>query len=79
MNSTGLISKIFGKIADAQKPDRFTGMKVDDQIKLFGLNNLSIEAAIKKTKQQLGIPFRQGALKENKDDEFIRSSRAYTP
>ena len=45
-------------------------MEIDDQIKLFGLNNLSIEAAIKKTEKELGIPFRQGALNEDKDEEF---------
>ncbi len=45
-------------------------MEIDDQIKLFGLNNLSIEAAIKKTEKELGIPFRQGALNEGKDEEF---------
>jgi hypothetical protein len=32
-------------------------VKIDDQIKLFGLNNLSIEAGIKKTEKQLGIVF----------------------
>lgn len=45
-------------------------MKIDDQIKLFGLNNLSIEAAIKKTEKRLGIPFRRAALNEDKDEEF---------
>lgn len=45
-------------------------MKIDDQIKLFGLNNLSIEAGIKKTEKQLGILFRQTALNEDKDEEF---------
>lgn len=45
-------------------------MKIDDQIKLFGLNNLSIEAAIKKTEKRLGVPFRQAALNEDKDEEF---------
>jgi hypothetical protein len=45
-------------------------MKIDDQIKLFGLNNLSIEAAIKQTERQLGIPFRQAAQNEDKDEEF---------
>jgi hypothetical protein len=45
-------------------------VKIDDQIKLFGLNNLSIEAGIKKTEKQLGILFRQTALNEDKDEEF---------
>jgi Swt1-like HEPN len=45
-------------------------VKIDDQIKLFGLNNLSIEAGIKKTEKQLGIVFRQAALNEDKDEEF---------
>ena len=45
-------------------------MKIDDKIKLFGLNNLSIEAGIKKTEKQLGIPFRQVAPNEDKDEEF---------
>jgi hypothetical protein len=45
-------------------------VKIDEQIKLFGLNNLSIEAGIKKTEKQLGIPFRQAALNEDKDEEF---------
>jgi hypothetical protein len=45
-------------------------MKIDDQIKLFGLNNLSIEAAIKRTEKELGVPFRQAALNEDKDEEF---------
>jgi Swt1-like HEPN len=45
-------------------------MKIEDQIKLFGLNNLSIEAGIKKTEKQLGIVFRQAALNEDKDEEF---------
>jgi hypothetical protein len=45
-------------------------MKIDDQIKLFGLNNLSIEAAINKTEKQLGIPFRQVGLNEGKDEEY---------
>jgi hypothetical protein len=45
-------------------------VEIDDQIKLFGLNNLSIEAAIKKTEKQLGIPFRQIALNKDKDEEF---------
>lgn len=45
-------------------------MKIDDKIKLFGLNNLSIEAAIKRTEKQLGTPFRQPAQNEDKDEEF---------
>jgi hypothetical protein len=45
-------------------------VRIDDQIKLFGLNNFSIEAAIKQTEKQLGIPFRQAALNEDKDEEF---------
>lgn len=45
-------------------------MKVTDQIKLFGLNNLSIEAAIRKTESQLGVPFRQPAQNEDKDEEY---------
>jgi len=45
-------------------------MNIDDQIKLFGLNNLSIESAIKKAEKQLGIPFRHAALNEDKDEEF---------
>ncbi len=45
-------------------------MRINDEIKLFGLNNLSIEAAIKKTEKQLGIPFRQAALNEDKDEEY---------
>jgi hypothetical protein len=47
-------------------------MKIEDQVKLFGLNNLSIEAAIKETERQLGIPFRQPALSydNDKDEEF---------
>jgi hypothetical protein len=45
-------------------------MKIEHQIKLFGLNNLSIEAAIKETEKQLGIPLRQPGLNEGKDQEF---------
>lgn len=45
-------------------------MKVGDQIKLFGLNNLAIEAEIKKTEQTLGLQFRQEAVNEDKDEEF---------
>ena len=45
-------------------------MKIDDQIKFFGLNNLSIEAAIRKTEKKVGVPFRHVALNEDKDEEF---------
>jgi hypothetical protein len=45
-------------------------MKIDDQIKLFGLNNLSIEAGIKKAEKQIGIAIRQAEPNEDKDEEF---------
>jgi hypothetical protein len=45
-------------------------MNADDQIKLFGLNNLSIEAAIKDAEKQIGTPIRQAAVNEDKDEEF---------
>lgn len=45
-------------------------MRVEDQIKLFGLNNLSIDAAIKKAEKDIGIPFRQVVPNEDKDEEF---------
>ena len=44
--------------------------KFEDQIKLFGLNNLAIEASIKNTEKQLGIAFRQQAHTEDRDEEF---------
>lgn len=45
-------------------------MKIEDQIKLFGLNNLSIDAAIKKVEKEIGIPFCQVRPNEDKDEEF---------
>jgi hypothetical protein len=45
-------------------------VKINDQIKLFGLNNFAIDAAIKNAEKQLGIPFRQATLNEDKDEEF---------
>jgi hypothetical protein len=45
-------------------------LKIEDQIKLFGLNNLSIDAAIRKTEKEIGIPFRQVGPNEDKDEEF---------
>lgn len=44
-------------------------MKIEDQIKLFGLNNLSLESAINKTERQLGTLFRDTSS-EDKDDEY---------
>jgi len=45
-------------------------MKLEDQIKFFGLNNLAVEAAIRQTEKRLGIQFRHAAMNEEKDDEF---------
>lgn len=45
-------------------------MKIEDQIKLFGLNNLSVEAAIRQTEKRLGIPIRDAAPNEDKDEEY---------
>jgi hypothetical protein len=45
-------------------------LKIEDQIKLFGLNNLSIDAAIKKAEKEIGVPFRQVGPNEDKDEEF---------
>jgi Swt1-like HEPN len=45
-------------------------MNIEDQIKLFELNNLSIEAEIRKTEKDLGIPFREAAPNEDRDEEY---------
>jgi hypothetical protein len=45
-------------------------MKIEDQVKLFGLNNLAIESTIRKTEKQLGIAFREAAPNEDRDDEY---------
>lgn len=45
-------------------------MRVGDQIKLFGLNNLAIEAALAKAEKELGLPLRQVSLSESRDEEF---------
>jgi hypothetical protein len=46
-------------------------MNIGDQIKLFGLNNLSIEAAIRETEKRIGISFRQSMpIIETKDEEY---------
>jgi len=45
-------------------------MDVSDQIKLFGLNNLAIEAELKKVEKKLGFPVRVVDELEDKDNEF---------
>jgi hypothetical protein len=45
-------------------------MRPDDQIKLFGLNNLSIEAEIRNVEKQIGLSVRQPAANEDKDEEY---------
>src|SRR5580704_15629573 len=45
-------------------------MNIEDQVKLFGMNNLSLEAEIRRTEKALGIEFRQNAPNEDKDEEF---------
>lgn len=45
-------------------------MKIEDQIKLFGLNNLSIEAALRQVEKEIGISVRRVMSNEDKDNEF---------
>lgn len=45
-------------------------MEIEDQIKLFGLNNLAIDAELKNTEKQIGIPFRANFETMDKDEEF---------
>ena len=45
-------------------------MDVGDQIKLFGLNNLAIEAELKKVEKTLGFPIRKSDDAADKDEEF---------
>ena len=41
-----------------------------ERVKLFGLNNLAIEAALNNTERQLGFPVRQTPLTDDRDEEF---------
>ncbi len=45
-------------------------MKTEDQIKLFGLNNLSIDAGIRNVEKHTGILFQQIPLDNAKDNDF---------
>jgi len=45
-------------------------MRIEDQIKLFGLNNLAIEAAVKNAEKRLGIRFQEPEPIEERDEEF---------
>src|SRR4051794_18283719 len=45
-------------------------MKNSDQIKLFGLNNLAVEAAIKGAEQKTGIEFRPPPQNRGQDEEY---------
>jgi hypothetical protein len=45
-------------------------VKTEDQIKLFGLNNLSIDAGIRNVEKHTGILFQQIPLDSAKDNDF---------
>jgi Swt1-like HEPN len=45
-------------------------VKTEDQIKLFGLNNLSIDAGIRNVEKHTGILFQQIPLDNAKDNDF---------
>jgi hypothetical protein len=45
-------------------------MRIEEQIKLFGLNNLAIEAEISSVESQLNIAFRQNPESRDRDEEF---------
>ena len=45
-------------------------MKADERIKFFGLNNLSINSAIRKVERELKIAIQPRTTTEEKDEEF---------
>jgi len=45
-------------------------VKTEDQIKLFGLNNLSIDAGIRNVEKHTGILFQQIPPDNAKDNDF---------